>query len=563
MVAFLVWFVALVPLVICQGQPCNSTDSQGCLQALRSYLRRTDWWFGDSYSSKCPDGVKEETLACMNPDKQHKSIISRILGTDSSDVNNVTQLLHVRYYVPGGSYRACGHIFNVPSMYMDQDLDFSQPTGMDSWSTRNRPAVTWDAEPGVSYTLVAYNVDLLQLAGLWVNIMGGDSALGHELYPYIGPTYALNRTSFHAFLLLKQSSAVSESLFDAVVANIQDVMRNNSGVYRLSSLPSALGQIQNLMGVGLLSVGADPYGIETHKSRNAYNNCPWLLVRMRPLVAAVVAVQGLTLGADVSNLDIEVEVNYRSDAISYTACCRNLSASQRTLNIDPISMSSVNPVYLRSPPFVRFSPINLMDSHFFFGKMFTLVLLDVTASYSNPSLRRTYLQWLVVDIPGQYARAGVTLKNYLVPQPSLTTGVTSLYMFFVFTQNNTLGNTSLSGYYNSNVSGDADFLLEKFSRDNSLRLSGVSWFWSQPDLYSRMKMYESNSGMMDMACGGLSGYGRPCPDPCATSTPAASMTTAAPGNKNNGVISTLLTSDRHLLHILLFFSMAVVKWRWP
>ncbi|CAG5131100.1 unnamed protein product, partial [Candidula unifasciata] len=158
--------------------PCSSNSSR-CLQVLRNYLTRTDWWFGDSYSTICPGDPSDKTFPCMNVDMQHKSIISRIFQGDSFDVNNITQLLRVRFYVPAGSYRACGRIFNVPSVSMDQDLDFSQRTVLDSWSLQKRPAITWDAIPGVLYTLVAYNVDLLQLAGLWVNIKGGDSALGY------------------------------------------------------------------------------------------------------------------------------------------------------------------------------------------------------------------------------------------------------------------------------------------------------------------------------------------------------------------------------------------------
>ncbi|CAL1547269.1 unnamed protein product [Lymnaea stagnalis] len=518
--------------VLAHETPCNVGNDTKCLLGVRDYLTTPTWWFGDAYSTACPESTRSKNPACLNPDPTQKTVISRLLQRTNFDVSKITQFLRMRFYTSAGSYVTCGHKITVPNVFMDADVDSTHVSYLDMWVLARRPAITWEPEPGAMYTLVAYDVGQMNLAGLWVNIGGGDSALGQELVPYRGPLNAFDRVNLHVFALFKQTGPIDEAQFDLITQNIDDYVAEN-GLYRLENLLAAINQIQDPMAVGFIPTKADPYGVARVKAMNTVNNCPWLVYRMKPNLQKIVNVYNITGGKEANSLDVEVEVTYTSDAISFTACCQSVTQRARTIQLDPLSTDPVSPVFVRAAPYVRLSAVNMLDANAFEDKLYTLVLLDVTNAILTPSSRVTSLLWFVMDIPGQYAADGMQHVSYASPVPALERSADSLYAFLVFRQERSLMiGFNLAIYCTG--SSPCNLNVYQLVQDHNLTLSGVNWFTSRPDAYSRMKLYESNISNRDKACTGVSGYGSPCPDQCAPTTTTVTTTKSSVRNGARG-----------------------------
>ncbi|XP_059168045.1 uncharacterized protein C56G2.4-like [Physella acuta] len=545
------WHLAAVTLLVTfaaltngHNTPCNVGNDTYCLQGVRDFLTRTTWWFGANYSAGCPDSKKDKVAACINPDTTKTTIISRLLQRDDFDVSSITQFLRMRFYVPAGSYISCGYKVNAPAVFMDVDLDSTHTIHTDTWTLQRRPAITWKPEAGAVYTLMAYDVGQMMLGGLWVNIRGGDSALGAELYPHVGPMNALDRLNFHVYALFKQSGDIDESRYGFIQGEIANYITQNKLIYRISHLKAIVPQIGDPMAIGLIGVKADPYGVAKMKTRNIINNCPLLINQLRPRLQTIVNVHNLTNGAAV-NLELEVEVTYTSDEIVFSSCCRNISEMARTIYLNPLSETLIAPLYVRKPPFVKFNAVNTLNSIFFLDSMYTLLLLDVTAALATPGSMDATLLWFIMDIKGQYPSSGMEHVPYISPSPPLNRYNISQYVFLVFKQNGSLMmNFNLQSYCQG--ASPCKLNLNKMVTDFGLVLSGVNWFQSLPDSYTRMKLYENNPSNMNSACAGVSGYTNPCPDKCKLST-AAPPTTTTKNNRSN-----LLMANTILVLLSLF-----------
>ncbi|XP_005105792.2 uncharacterized protein LOC101863289 [Aplysia californica] len=410
---------------------------------------------------------------------------------------------------------------------MTKDLDNTHTIYLDTMTLSARPAVVWDPEPGALYTLISYDVGYLRLKGILVNIAGGDSSLGHELFPYHGPAHPIYSKTFQVFALFKQSGVIPEVRYQDIEDNVRSYMEQNKSIYLLSNLISVLNQIKDPMAIGLVATKTDPSAIGMAAQLNSINNCPYLLSRI-PVLKKVMDVFNLTSRYNVfhdhrgdffQDLEVDLEVQYRSDAVNFTSCCSEQMEPERLFQLDPISETPVKPVHLRNEPFLRFDAVNRMDKNFFFDKLFTVLLLDVTDASVNASSGTTPVLWMVTDIGGPYPSEGRTMVNYSMPMPAVSER--RLYMFFVFRQPDPFpSNFSTSEYCMADGMARCDFNIFKFVSMNNLHFSGISWVRSEEDYFSRMKLYENDASAMDSACAGLPHYGTPCPDPCAaTPTP--------------------------------------------
>jgi len=68
-------------------------------------------------------------------------------------------------------------------------------------------------------------------------------------------------------------------------------------------------------------------------------------------------------------------------------------------------------------------------------KHYTLLFLDVDAPSRTAPLLRSYLHWLIVNIPGHDVRRGVPILQYSAPSPAFGTGWHRL-VFLVYEQPN-------------------------------------------------------------------------------------------------------------------------------
>lgn len=97
----------------------------------------------------------------------------------------------------------------------------------------------------------------------------------------------------------------------------------------------------------------------------------------------------------------------------------------------------INITIAKEAPVVKFDASNI--------EFYTLVMIDPDAPDPHRPVFSQFLQWLVVDIPGDHVSKGKPLKMYMPPSPPVYSAP-HRYIFLVFQQPNYFfGTTFMSG----------------------------------------------------------------------------------------------------------------------
>ncbi|CAL1547268.1 unnamed protein product [Lymnaea stagnalis] len=555
--------------------PCNQGNDTACLVGVRNEFVRDDFWFGSGYSSKCPNGPNKLDFYCFNPDVGNTNISSRMLRRSDFNTSMIEQFLRIRYNAPAGSYVACGHKFDVPAFTMSIDLDNTHTIYTDMWTLSHRPSITFANVPGQLYTVVAYDSGYLRLRGLWVNINTGDSASGTELYPHKGPLSPMyDKRNTLVYALFRQNGTISNTA-DVATKIVQTIV-DAGGVYYLDKFISD-NSLDGPVGIGYLAVTTDAYGIQHFLDRNMYNNCPYLVAKDKEVLTALVAM-GYSLtpsnswtdyrGTFLTGLEMDVKVTYHSPEAHFDSCCKHNMEDMVEVRVDPLAENPIMPLHTRSAPYVQLLPMEMRIVTFPQGKLYTLLLLDVTEAKRNMSMPNTILHWQVVNIPGDDVSMGDTALNYMPPLPRNATETRDL-LFLLLRQPSKVDPAALWSYTgpgcDSKTNLRCKFNLGKFMNYLNLKLAGLTQFsivqdpFTRAVLYGSVKLGQIASSMdeyevmgsadttpeltIDQACAGASGYANPCPSSCSTTNPGVT-------NPGGATTPTTTTTMNHAGHVM-------------
>ncbi|XP_053376520.1 uncharacterized protein LOC123534091 [Mercenaria mercenaria] len=497
---FLILFSAGVKVF---GSPCSSenrsTNMAACLNAIKDSMFDTSlFWFGDSYTTRCPNGMASGML-CMNSKPEGTSLATRTFS-NTSLAQSVDRFLELHYRSDGKNYTACGNHFLTNETW-SMDIDPTSDVIVYPWYVRHFPEnVDWDYSAGDLFTLMVYDVAYLVSHGIYVNIQGNNMSTAEVIKAYHGPLVSTDLHIPYIFMLFKQNGrvTVSQEWKDKVHTQNWGVM------WTVEEFIGAVN-IHDMVAINWIVATGDAWAAETMMSLRVTVTCPAYVTKAlhekpRPFIP------------QNASLSVWMDLEFMSEGGNFTVCCKDYTYEPRNFKLNPIGNPIFNTYEVRTGTPYKLSMMKMgiyAQATDFTGDMYTLITLDPDVPYpSFATEERPLLHGMVVNIMNGNISTGDVGLAYQGPAPP--DNKPHYYYFLLYKQQAKLNVTNMMNYVGENCGNRCLYNINEAVAENNLELVGATWLRATTDEYVIYRNIQKGDNE-DQQCQGQEGYTNPCP----------------------------------------------------
>ncbi|CAJ0578495.1 unnamed protein product, partial [Mesorhabditis spiculigera] len=443
-------------------------DTQQCIDRIRELASgpRT-FWFGEHRRALCHHR-HANPVECFSPPQLASfhslgSRLFRVRTYHSEYLRNLEIFPRITYRAAPGEYRACEHDFrirNASVIEADPDMNAVAP-----FLIRKRPEITWHGlDFDGDFVLLMTDVGFGTLNYLVTDFPRKPTVLKE----YEGCDNFRPQPNPMALVVFRKPKR-SLLMPKAENFNLGDFMLENE-------------LTDDLVGLSVVIVGADPYAIERQRMRGLADNCHSLIkkkvVRSPP--------SKLLSRLPIEEVTSWLSVAYEQKPLDASVCCQRVHISHELVHLDPLGDSIVSATATFHPP--RVSSLKVSNNAYsnyhrsartfvaLMDELYTVLLLDAHTGK---------LHWMVVDVSAadltdDASTKGHTLASYIHPAPADPAHCWP-FAFLVLAQPRTLAH-NIKLFCSSDCEERDRFNFEEFKQLNGLRLFAFSWMNSCYDL---------------------------------------------------------------------------------
>ncbi|CAJ0942508.1 unnamed protein product, partial [Mesorhabditis belari] len=442
-------------------------DTPRCIERIRELVAgpRT-FWFGEHRRALCHHR-NANPVECYSPPHLSAfhslgSRLFRVRTYHSEYLRNLEIFPRITYRAAPGEYRACEHDFRVKNASIiegDPDMAPVAP-----FLVRKKPEITWHGlDYDGNFTILMTDVGFGTLNYLVVDFPRVPTILKeYEGCDNFRPQP--NPMALVVFRKPKKELIVPKG----ENFNLGDFMLQND-------------LADDLIGLSVVIVGADPYAIERQRMRGLADNCHSLIkkkvVRSPP--------SKLLSRLPLEEVSTWLSVGYDHPALDIKVCCQKVQHERERIMLDPLGDSIVSAFATFSPPSI--SSLKVPQTAYtnyhrtartfvaLMDELYTVLLLDAHTGK---------LHWMVVDLMtadllDDASEKGNTKASYIHPAPADPAHCWP-FVFLLLAQPRPLH--SIDSFCINECEERNRFNFEEFKQLNGLRLSAFSWMNSCYDL---------------------------------------------------------------------------------